>query len=217
MKAAIKFIITLKLALGLLLPVVKCEEPGFFGLETETHDDLTNEDLLYNNWMMDRYKIAIQDILSASDAKDYYSLDGHCLAFSSALLEELQSRGFLTIQLAETHQGGQSVEMRLENGTKELANKTHYFLVDRSLGENHEIIIDPTIYQFLSDKSTAESEGQIFVGDQNELNDFYQRHQAIASWNTVENSNGTHGMYQPEQLVCLLYSVDQCSSNRKNY
>ena len=211
MKTAIKLLITLKLFLGLLLPVVKCEEPGFFGFETETHDDLDNGDLL------GRYKQAVQDILSASDAKDYYSLDGNCLDFSSVLLEELQGRGFDTIQLAETHQNGQSIEMRLKNGSKELANKTHYFLVDRSRGENDEIVIDPTIYQFLSDKSTAVSEGQIFVGDHNELNDFYQRHQTIASWNTVENSNGTHGMYKPQQLSCLIYSIDKCSSNRNNF
>ena len=94
----------------------------------------------------------IKDLLTESNSHELYSLEGNCLDHSAALLEKLKAKGFDQLMLAQTDDSGGAVELNLSDGTTERAYKKHYFLVDKSNGGSSEIIIDPTIYQFIAEK-----------------------------------------------------------------
>ena len=160
------------------------------------------------------YRKVINKLLSESDAQDFYSLDGNCLDHSAALLEKLRDEGFHDIMLAQTSDNGEAVKMNLNDGSKERAYKTHYFLVDRTKGAGSEIIIDPTIYQFIAAQPSQATENPIFVGEKSDLHKFYTQNRLQSRHDINDPHSNKIGKYNPNELVCLIYSVDQCSKNR---
>ncbi len=163
------------------------------------------------------YQNAINELLSGPEAPELYSLEGNCLDHSAALLEKLKSKGFDRLTLAQTSDNGEAVNMTLSDGRTERAYKTHYFLVDRSNGINSEIFIDPTIYQFIAEKPSQAAEKPIFVGKRFDLQNFYSQNRAQARYDISDPDSDRIGKYNPDELVCLIYSVDNCSINRTNF
>lgn len=162
------------------------------------------------------YKAAIKKILSEPDADLHYSLEGNCLDHSTSLLQKLRGQGFETVHLAETDGNNKLITMHLKNGQIESASKTHYFLVDRHSQTDAEIIIDPTIYQFVLKKPSEAPQEPIFVGDQNELTNFYSNNIKYIHHDISDPESVNIGQYKPDELVCLIYSVNQCSMNRND-
>lgn len=187
--------------------------PSFEDFETP---DVTSENKSKKKFTISDYKTAIKRILNEPDADLHYSLEGNCLDHSAALLERLRNEGFQSVHLAETNGNGKLINMHLKNGKVELAGKTHYFLVDRSSAVESEIIIDPTIYQFVFDKPTEALKEPIFVGNQNDLTNFYRKNINRIHHDVTDPESVNIGQYEPDELVCLIYSVNQCSINRKN-
>jgi len=187
--------------------------PSFADFETP---DATSENKANKKFTISDYKTAVKRILNEPYADLHYSLEGNCLDHSAALLERLRNEGFQSVHLAETNGNGKLINMHLKNGKVELAGKTHYFLVDRSSAAESEIIIDPTIYQFVFDKPTEALKEPIFVGNQNDLTNFYRKNINSIHHDVTDPESVNIGQYKPDELVCLIYSVNQCSINRKN-
>ena len=185
------------------------DQPGFGGFNdaTSTPKRLAS---------VTEYRRTINDLLNEPGAQNLYSLEGNCLDHSAALLEKLKSKGFDQLMLAQTSDNGGAVNMNLSDGTTERAYKKHFFLVDRSNGASSEIIIDPTIYQFLAQKPAQASAQPIFVGRKFDLQSFYSQHRSQARHDISDPESDKIGKYDPNQLVCLIYSVDSCSKNRTN-
>lgn len=186
--------------------------PHFIGFE---EDYVSTQPQQAANDLVSNYKQAIKKLLEQSNATDFYSLTGNCLDYSIALLEKLEELGFDNAQLSETNENGKSIQLHVEDGTVEKAGKTHFFIVDRSQGAPYEIIIDPTIYQFVMKKPSEATSQPIFVGYKRDLQNFYRKNRDHATWDVVNPENVNIGKYDPDELVCLIYSVDQCSVNRK--
>ena len=162
------------------------------------------------------YRRTINELLTETGSQDLYSLEGNCLDHSAVLLEKLKAKGFDQLMLAQTDDSGGAVELNLSDGTTERAYKKHYFLVDRSNGAGSEIIIDPTIYQFVAKKPAQASVEPIFVGRKFDLQNFYSQNKTQARHDISDPESDKIGKYDPNQLVCLIYSVDSCSKNRTN-
>ena len=79
-----------------------------------------------------------------------------------------------------------------------------------------EIIIDPTIYQFVANKPVQSLIEPIFVGMKFDLQNFYSLNKNQARHDISDPESDKIGKYDPNQLVCLIYSVDNCSINRTN-
>ena len=163
------------------------------------------------------YRKVINELLSESDADDFYSLEGDCLDHAAVLLEKLREKGFDELMLAQTSDNGEAVNMSLNDGSKERAYKTHYFLVDRTKGAGSEIIIDPTIYQFIAAKPSQAIVNPIFVGEKSDLKMFYTDNRLQSRHDISDPHSDKIGKYNPNELVCLIYSIDQCSKNRTNF
>ena len=185
------------------------DQPGFSGFNdsTSTPKRLAS---------VTEYRRTINDLLNEPGGQNLYSLEGNCLDHSAALLEKLKAKGFDQLMLAQTDDSGGAVELNLSDGTTERAYKKHYFLVDRSNGAGSEIIIDPTIYQFIAKKPVQSSVEPIFVGRKFDLQNFYSQNKTQARHDISDPESDKIGKYDPNQLVCLIYSVDSCSKNRTN-
>ena len=185
-------------------------QPGFGGFKQSTAVPRRSSSVT-------EYLRIISDLLTETDSHELYSLEGNCLDHSAALLEKLKAKGFDQLMLAQTDDSGGAVELNLSDGTTERAYKKHYFLVDKSNGARSEIIIDPTIYQFIAEKPAEAATKPIFVGKKFDLKNFYARNKAQARHDISDPDSRKIGKYDPDELVCLIYSVDNCSENRKNF
>ena len=185
------------------------DQPGFSGFNdsTSTPKRLAS---------VTEYRRTINDLLNEPGGQNLYSLEGNCLDHSAVLLEKLKAKGFDQLMLAQTDDSGGAIELNLSDGTTERAYKKHYFLVDRSNGAGSEIIIDPTIYQFVATKPAQASVEPIFVGRKFDLQNFYSQNKTQARHDISDPESDKIGKYDPDQLVCLIYSVDSCSKNRTN-
>ena len=190
------------------------DEPNFGGLKEIKSSPVQQNQAAAT---VSDYRKVINELLSESDAQDFYSLEGDCLDHAAVLLEKLREKGFDKIMLAQTSDNGEAVNMSLNDGSKERAYKTHYFLVDRTMGAGSEIIIDPTIYQFIAAKPSQATANPIFVGEKSDLETFYTDNRNQSRHDISDPHSAKTGKYNPNELVCLIYSVDQCSKNRTNF
>tara|TARA_Y100000589_G_scaffold170651_1_gene162104 strand:+ start:2843 stop:3544 length:702 start_codon:yes stop_codon:yes gene_type:complete len=166
---------------------------------------------------VDEYRKVVEQLLSGPKSRELYSLRGNCLDHSAALLEKLRAQGFDNIDLAQTSDNGEAIYMQLNDGSTERAYKTHFFLVDRSNGPGAEIIIDPTIYQFLAQKPARAVKSPVFVGDKSDLHKFYSQNRLQTHHDISDPDSDRIGKYSPDELVCLIYSLGKCSKNRTNF
>ena len=165
----------------------------------------------YCNYIKD----AIRDILNSKNSEDFYNKDGFCLDTSALLMQELERKGFKNIKLAETN-----IPFKVLNidgpAKNERASKTHFFLIDENTIEGEEIIIDPTYLQFF-DKKIFGKVSPIFIGKADGLENFFDKHSAANGWEVFEGEPIRTGIYQTKEMVCMIYSIHECSKGRINY
>ena len=202
---------------------IRAEEPSFdelgesfFGFEdAKKHSEEVGE----LEQKIAEYQSVLDELIQR-DSPRFYDLNGSCLDFSAPLLQELQSSGY-PVQLAQTAPSEKSIYISGKDEKQVLTDKRHFFLVDRSLGEDQEIIIDPTIMQFFHKTASRVEVRKIFVGTKGSLFSFFGKNQKYARLivpdfdNQVLDENQGH--YAPGDLVCVIYSVDRCSQLRTNF
>ena len=175
-----------------------------------------NEEILISKIL--RYREFLDSLLQRKDEK-FYDLDGNCLDFSGRLSEEMRTAGF-PVQLAQTAPSSQAIYLKATNGFSFLADKIHFFLIDRELGEDREIIIDPTIMQFFDKRTGALEIQKIFVGTREDLIAFYRKNRQVARFRISADGDEAidpgQGHYSPDDLVCVIYSVNECAHTRTN-
>jgi len=165
------------------------------------------------------YQAVIQELMQR-EGSPFYDLHGRCLDFSALLKEELHARGY-PLDLAQTAPNDKPIYISGKDGKEIFSDKRHFFLVDRSLGAQSEIILDPTIMQFFHKAPGRVEIRKIFVGTKTDLIAFYTKNQKDARLFVTDEDDqvidDNQGHYDPRDLVCAIYSVDQCSHTRTNF
>jgi len=160
------------------------------------------------------YKKAIKEILASSESEDFFSKEGYCLDYSMALYIKLQQMGFKNIKVMETRPYKLSYLEVQGQKSKERADKIHFFLTDNESVPDTEIIIDPTYLQFFKKVNLISAVSPIFVGDQKSLFSFYQENQKLLGWEIFDGEPTKTGVYNSREIVCMIYSIGECSVNR---
>lgn len=164
------------------------------------------------------YREFLAKLIQRQDEK-FYDLNGNCAAFAGRVLEVLQSEGF-PVQFAQTAPSSKSIYLQVADGSSFLADKIHFFVVDRELGDGQEIIIDPTVMQFFDKRNDSVEVRKIFVGTRADLLSFYSQNRKVARFRVSADSDEAidpnQGAYDPEDLVCVIYSVNECAHTRTN-
>lgn len=164
------------------------------------------------------------------NTKEPLSAAGACEAFTQVWLKKLNEAHGYKLFYAETSGSG-SVNVRPDTKIKQ--DKTHVFVVDRSLCPNsgfceNEIIIDPTFIQFFEPgECLYENAGEVcknatplkqfptvLVGTPAMIKSFYREHQEKVRLYSLSGLDSNMGKYEGESAAELIYSLTGLSTLR---
>lgn len=159
---------------------------------------------------VDFYKRAVRETLNPENIQNLASPDGYCVDLAFAWQAILQEKGYpVEVVFTDTNISKGKVKI---NGVEQRGDKYHAFLVDRSLGEGKEIIIDPSYLQFLDNGGEHFKKRPVFVGTHKDIIALYNENRATIRLDVAGDEH--IGQYDPPSLASLNYSFSTNSNAR---